>query len=189
MSPWSPPTLRRQFAMSPWSPPNVPLVPPAVLAPCHLNGRMSDKPGRIGKPARDPSRILSHYLGNVNVAAGRTSGEIAECLNREGFRPPSNPAGRFTPERARDLVYRLGLSPRRRPSEHLAADEWWVRDLADAARRGIRPIQGMGQEGLCPRPTRREPEASGDLGRCGGARTAPPAPGRFPSRPDEPLSP
>ncbi len=34
------------------------------------------------------------------------------------------------------------------------------------ARRGIRPIQGMGQEGLCPCPTRREPEASGDLGRC-----------------------
>jgi hypothetical protein len=65
------------------------------------------------------------------VAAGQTSREIAECLNREGFHPPSNPAGRFTPERARDLIYRLGLSPRRRPSEDLAADEWWLRDLAD----------------------------------------------------------
>ena len=28
-------------------------------------------------------------------------------------------------------VYRLGLSPRRRPAERLSADEWWVRDLAD----------------------------------------------------------
>jgi DNA invertase Pin-like site-specific DNA recombinase len=87
-------------------------------------------------------RPISHYerladfprikrLVEAAVAAGQTSGEIAECLNREGFRPPSNPAGRFTPERARDLVYRLGLSPRRRPAEGLAADEWWLRDLAD----------------------------------------------------------
>ncbi len=29
------------------------------------------------------------------------------------------------------MVYRLGLSPRRRPSEPLAPDEWWVRDLSD----------------------------------------------------------
>ncbi|MGP0067932.1 MAG: hypothetical protein ACLQGP_30605 [Isosphaeraceae bacterium] len=64
-------------------------------------------------------------------AAGRTSREIAECLNREGFRPPSNRADRFTPERARDLVYRLGLSPRRRPAKKLAVNEWWMRDLAD----------------------------------------------------------
>jgi hypothetical protein len=28
-------------------------------------------------------------------------------------------------------VYRLGLSPRRRPAEGLVADEWWLRDLAD----------------------------------------------------------
>jgi hypothetical protein len=87
-------------------------------------------------------RPISHYerladfprikrLVEAAVAAGQTSREIAECLNREGFHPPSNPAGRFTPERARDLVYRLGLSPRRRPSEELAADEWWLRDLAD----------------------------------------------------------
>ena len=65
------------------------------------------------------------------VAAGRTAAEIAEILNREGFRPPCGHADRFTPERARGLVYRLGLSPRRRPAEGLAADEWWLRDLAD----------------------------------------------------------
>ncbi len=87
-------------------------------------------------------RPISHYerladfprirrLVEAAVAAGRTSREIAECLNREGFRPPSNRADRFTPERARDLVYRLGLSPRRRPAEGLAVNEWWIRDLAD----------------------------------------------------------
>ena len=51
----------------------------------------------------------------AGVAAGQTAEEIAECLNREGFRPPSCRVDRFTPELARGLVYRLGLSPRRRP--------------------------------------------------------------------------
>jgi hypothetical protein len=70
-------------------------------------------------------------LVEAAVAAGQSAAQIAETLDREGFRPPSGRADRFTPERARDLVYRLGLSPRRRPAERLAADEWWVRDLAD----------------------------------------------------------
>ncbi len=65
------------------------------------------------------------------VAAGRTAAEIAEILNREGFRPPCGLADRFTPERSRGLVYRLGLSPRRRPAASLAADEWWLRALAN----------------------------------------------------------
>jgi hypothetical protein len=60
-----------------------------------------------------------------------TLDRIVTPYRREGFRPPTNSAGRFTPKRARDLIYRLGLSPRRRPSEDLAADEWWLRDLAD----------------------------------------------------------
>jgi hypothetical protein len=70
-------------------------------------------------------------LVEAAVAAGETATQIAECLDREGFRPPSSRADRFTPERARDLVYRLGLSQRRRPNESLALDEWWIRDLAD----------------------------------------------------------
>jgi DNA invertase Pin-like site-specific DNA recombinase len=67
----------------------------------------------------------------AGAAAGQTAEEIAECLNREGFRPPSYRVDRFTPELARGLVYRLGLSPRRRPAELLSVDEWWGRDLAD----------------------------------------------------------
>jgi DNA invertase Pin-like site-specific DNA recombinase len=70
-------------------------------------------------------------LVEAAVAASLTSAQIAERLDREGFRPPSSRADRFTPERARDLVYRLGLSQRRRPVESLAVDEWWIRDLAD----------------------------------------------------------
>ena len=67
----------------------------------------------------------------AGIAAGQTSEQIAECLDREGFRPPSSRADRFSLERARELVYRLGLSPRRRLVESLAEDEWWIRDLAD----------------------------------------------------------
>jgi DNA invertase Pin-like site-specific DNA recombinase len=70
-------------------------------------------------------------LVEAAVAAGETTTQIADCLDREGFRPPSSRADRFTPDRARDLVYRLGLSQRRRPNESLAVDEWWIRDLAD----------------------------------------------------------
>jgi hypothetical protein len=70
-------------------------------------------------------------LVEAAVAAGQTAEQIAERLNREGFRPASNPAKRFTPARARDLVYRLGLSPRPRPAVRLSADEWWACDLAD----------------------------------------------------------
>ena len=70
-------------------------------------------------------------LVEAAVAAGQIAAQIAECLDREGFRPPSGRADRFTPGRARDLVYRLGLSPMRRPAETLAVDEWWIRDLAD----------------------------------------------------------
>ena len=57
------------------------------------------------------------------VVAGENATQIAECLDREGLRPPSRRADRFTPEMARDLVYRLGLSQRRRPNESLAVDE------------------------------------------------------------------
>ncbi len=78
---------------------------------------------------RDFPRMQS--LVEAAVAAGHTSEQIAECLNREGFRPVSNREDRFTPSRARELVYRLGLSPRRRPAEPLGPDEWWIHDLSD----------------------------------------------------------
>src|SRR5262249_45712012 len=78
---------------------------------------------------RDFPRMRS--LVEAAVFAGQTSEQIAECFNREGFRPVSNRDDRFTPSRARELVYRLGLSPKCRPAEPLAPDEWWARDLAD----------------------------------------------------------
>ena len=81
------------------------------------------------------------------VAAGQSAAQIAESLDREGFRPPSGRADRFTPGRARDLVYRLGLSPRRRPAESLAVDEWWIRDLADELGVGYNRFQEWARKG------------------------------------------
>jgi hypothetical protein len=43
-------------------------------------------------------------LVKATVAAGQTSEQIAEWLNRGGFRPVSNSDDRFTATRARKLV-------------------------------------------------------------------------------------
>lgn len=63
-------------------------------------------------------------------AAGRTAAQIADELNRAGFIPPSGAAKRFTQHLTSALIYRLGLSPPRRPAVPLGAGEWWVQDLA-----------------------------------------------------------
>lgn len=68
-------------------------------------------------------------------AAGRTAAEIAEHLNREGFRPPKCRAS-FTAPLVRQLLSRRGLSGPDRDTTasggSLATDEWWLGDLARA---------------------------------------------------------
>ena len=64
------------------------------------------------------------------VGAGWTAAQIAEALNREGFRSASGRLDGFTAHRVGELIYRLGLSKKRQPAESLSANEWWVRDLA-----------------------------------------------------------
>ena len=103
--------------------------------PCYRWPAGSDESGRLKENSHGYERLTDFQrmrkLVEAAVAANQTATQIAECLDREGFRPPSSRADRFTPERARGLVYRLGLSPRRRPTQSLAVDEWWIRDLAD----------------------------------------------------------
>jgi hypothetical protein len=88
----------------------------------------------LRRPTRRYERLTDfprmRRLVEAAVAAGQSAAQIADCLDREGFRPPSGRADRFTPGRAGDLVYRLGLSPRIRPPVSLAVDEGWIRDLA-----------------------------------------------------------
>jgi hypothetical protein len=66
--------------------------------------------------------------------SGRTTAQIAERLNAEGFRPPKRiPA--FTPNAVTDLLRALGIQrshiPARRNRPALDQHEWWLRDLAE----------------------------------------------------------
>lgn len=61
--------------------------------------------------------------------AGRTSRQVADTLNAEGWRPPKR-RDRFTPGMVRDILYRRGRVTTR-PSRHrLGEGEWWFNDLA-----------------------------------------------------------
>lgn len=68
------------------------------------------------------------------LAAGRRSGQIAAQLNAEGFRSPKGDQ-RFTADRIRQVVCRLGLRPRRSslPADapRLRCHEAWMTDLAE----------------------------------------------------------
>jgi hypothetical protein len=68
-------------------------------------------------------------LVEASRSAGRTFAEIADRLNGAGFRPASARFDRFTPSLASELMYRLGLSPARRPDVKLSDDECWISDL------------------------------------------------------------
>jgi len=65
---------------------------------------------------------------------GLTSGQIAEKLNQEGWKPPKR-SEQFRAEGVRKLLVRMGLSCVQRSSEackpKLKKNEWWIPDLAD----------------------------------------------------------
>jgi DNA invertase Pin-like site-specific DNA recombinase len=60
---------------------------------------------------------------------GQRASQIADTLNREGFRPPKQKT-LFTPAMVRQLLCRKGLGQRRRKKESLGSQEWWLSDLA-----------------------------------------------------------
>jgi hypothetical protein len=67
----------------------------------------------------------------VLTAWSSCSGPWWSAASELAVAPVTKREERFTATRALDLVYRLGLSPRRRPAAPLARDEWWVHDLSD----------------------------------------------------------
>ena len=93
----------------------------------------------ILRPVRryDQLRDWDRLLGRIVElrAADRTAAEIAEHLNREGFRPPKSRSS-FTAPLVRQILARQGLSGpdrgTRASGEVLATDEWWLGDLARA---------------------------------------------------------
>jgi DNA invertase Pin-like site-specific DNA recombinase len=68
------------------------------------------------------------------AAAGHTAGQIAQCLNDEGFRPPKRHE-RFGEQGVRDMMRTLSPTVShhhavRRPTSALGEHEWWLTDLA-----------------------------------------------------------
>jgi DNA invertase Pin-like site-specific DNA recombinase len=65
--------------------------------------------------------------------AGRTSAQIAEALNREGFVPPRAP-GSYNRAMVRQLMHRCGITRQPRREIHGGIEpgpnEWWLMDLA-----------------------------------------------------------
>jgi DNA invertase Pin-like site-specific DNA recombinase len=91
--------------------------------------------------ARRPVRKAEHLsywtdlLQRVKTlrAQGRTSGEIANSLNQEGWKPTKR-ASQFSAQSVRTLMSRNGVTSIRRPrtptSPRLKRNEWWLPQLA-----------------------------------------------------------
>jgi hypothetical protein len=63
-----------------------------------------------------------------------TNPQIAEQLNKEGFRPPSARATKFTRGLIAQLMCRFGLAAPRDGRRLLTSSEWWLRELAEEFR-------------------------------------------------------
>ena len=64
------------------------------------------------------------------MAQEKTSSQVADQLNRDGFRSPSSRVDRFSASLASGLIYRLGFSPQRPPAAPTAPNEWSLHDLS-----------------------------------------------------------
>ncbi|MBW3597665.1 MAG: hypothetical protein KY475_10355 [Planctomycetes bacterium] len=63
-------------------------------------------------------------------AQGLTGAQIADQLNREGFRSPATRAGKFTRNIVNAIQNRLGTRKPLLTREKLAVNEWWLPELA-----------------------------------------------------------
>jgi DNA invertase Pin-like site-specific DNA recombinase len=99
-------------------------------------GHRSD--GEVVRPVACLTQ-LSYYPRLISraremVDAGLNAGQIADCLNEEGLRPPKRTAT-FTKNAVQDLLRALGIqrsrTPARKARPDLTEHEWWLRDLAE----------------------------------------------------------
>jgi DNA invertase Pin-like site-specific DNA recombinase len=85
------------------------------------------RPVRVYAQLRDHDRLVGRIAESRR--AGRTASQVAEELNREGFRTPRG-RGDYTPELVRRLLSRYGLTGEAIHAAQLGPDEWWLPDLA-----------------------------------------------------------
>ena len=90
---------------------------------------------RLVRPVAHLDQLSYFPLLRERVAAlaaqGLTAAAIAEQINAEGLRPPKR-VDHFTAETMRELMHRLGISPRTARSHPASPgpDQWWLKDLA-----------------------------------------------------------
>jgi DNA invertase Pin-like site-specific DNA recombinase len=85
------------------------------------------RPVRVYAQLRDHDRLVGRIAACRR--AGQTASQIAEDLNREGFRTPRG-RGDYTPELVRRLLSRYGLTGEEIHAARLGPDEWWLPALA-----------------------------------------------------------
>lgn len=87
--------------------------------------------------------------------AGRTAAQIAEQLNREGFRPPAERAKGFNKNIVNQLFSRLGHRRSLLKQRKLPPHDWWLMDLADELHMHPSPLRHWRKRGYMH--CRREP--------------------------------
>jgi hypothetical protein len=85
------------------------------------------RPVRVYEQLRDHGRLVEFIARGRRE--GRTASQIAEGLNREGFRTP-RARGEYSPELVRRLLSRFGMTGEEIRSAQLGTDEWWLPRLA-----------------------------------------------------------
>jgi hypothetical protein len=88
-----------------------------IIRPVSRYEQLSDFTGLIGRMTELRTK-------------GHTATEIAECLNREGFRTPKR-RGQFSPDLVRQLLSRRGFTKATRQIEQLGPHEWKLQQLAE----------------------------------------------------------
>ena len=97
--------------------------------------------------SRIDSRTFAIESPGIPGGSEAPNRRLAERACPGGYRVMDRTVHQGTPDRARDLVYRLGFSKRRRPDEKLEVDEWWIRDLADELAVGYNRFKEWAKKG------------------------------------------
>jgi DNA invertase Pin-like site-specific DNA recombinase len=103
-----------------------------VLVTIHWQGGQSSR-HEVVRPVQTlpQSSTRERLLARVRQlrAAGASAGEIAACLNEEGFVPPQR-RGPYNADTVRQLLVRTGLASGRRVALPLERHEHWLQDMA-----------------------------------------------------------
>ncbi len=112
---------------------------------------------------------------------GKTTVQIADALNREGFITPKW-CGAFSPEIVNQLLKRCGLANEKAYANPLGPHEWWLAKLADEIPVSAGKLADWAQPGMASFPQDPRAKPLGSLGRRARGATTSQAGGPLPPR-------